>query len=81
MSSGGPARVRPVRAAHARPAIVNGDILAGQRENVPRIDPLRSRLPVAATEALKYLVGVRSYHDRSRTRADPKPTFISDGAC
>jgi len=43
--------------------------------------PLRSRLPVAATEALKYLLGVRPYHDRNRTRADPKPTFISDGVC
>ena len=42
---------------------------------------LRSRLPTAAMEAHKYLLGVRSYHYRNRMRADPKPTFISDRAC
>ena len=25
--------------------------------------------------------GARSYHDRNRIRADPKPEFISDMAC
>ena len=60
---------------------MDGEIIAGQRENVPRMDPLRSRLPIAATEALKYLLGVHSYHDRNRTLANPKPGFISDGAC
>lgn len=60
---------------------MDGEIIPGQRENVPRMDPLRSRLPVAATEAFKYLLGVRSYHDRNRTRANRKPGFISDGPC
>jgi hypothetical protein len=45
------------------------------------MDPLRSRLPIAATEALKYHLGARSYHDRNPAQADPKPTFISHGAC
>ena len=36
---------------------------------------------MAAPEVDGYLLGVRSYHDRNRTRADPKRTFISDGAC
>jgi hypothetical protein len=58
-----------------------GEMLAGQRENVPQMYLLRSRLPTAAMEAHKYLLGVRSYHYRNRTRADPKPTFISDRAC
>jgi hypothetical protein len=35
------------------------------------MDPLRSRLPIAATEAFKYLLGVRSYHERKPTRVDP----------
>jgi hypothetical protein len=81
---GRPPGVRPacaLSAPRARPGIVDGKIFAGQRENVPRMDPLPSRLPTAATQALKYLLGVRSHHDRNRTRADPKPTFISDGAC
>jgi hypothetical protein len=68
-SPGRLARVRPVRAACTRPGIVDGEIIAGQRENVPRMNPLRSRLPIAVTGALKRLLGVRSYHDRNRTRA------------
>jgi hypothetical protein len=67
--------------SRARPCTVEGKKFAGQRENVPRMDPLRSGLSAAATQALKYLLGVRSYRDRNRTRADPKPTFASDGAC
>ena len=42
---------------------------------------LRSRLPMAALEAHKYLLGVRSYHARNRTRAGRKPAFMPDGAC
>jgi hypothetical protein len=45
------------------------------------MDPLWSRLPVAAMEALKYLLGMRSYHDQKPTRVDPELTLISDGAC
>jgi len=80
-SPGCPARVRPVRAAHARPGIVDGEIIAGQRENVPPAYLLRSTLPTAALETHGYLLGVRSYHARNRTWPERKPAFISDRAC
>jgi len=59
--------VRHVRAAHARPGIVDGEITAGQQQNLPRMDPLRSSLPTAGPEARGCLLGVCSYHDRNRT--------------
>jgi hypothetical protein len=44
------------------------------------MDPL-GVAAIAAPEVLDYLLGVRSYHDRKPTRADPEPGFISGRAC
>jgi hypothetical protein len=61
--------------------IVDSEIIAVQRENVPSAYSLRRTLPTVVAKAHECLLGVRSYHDRNRTRADPKPSFISDRAC
>jgi hypothetical protein len=36
---------------------------------------------MVAPKAHRYLVGVRSYHDRNRMPVDPELAFVSGGAC
>jgi hypothetical protein len=68
---------RPLPAAYVRRSRLDYESHATALDR----SELGAFLPMAAPEAYEYLLGVRSYHDRNRTRADPKPTFISDRAC
>jgi hypothetical protein len=76
---------RPACPCHARAVgIVNDEIIAGQRENVPAMYPLRSSPPRASSNLLAALVRrlkrvCAPHADRARGR--PKPEFVSDRAC